>query len=327
MIRLAEMLRPDPDILWDYCQQLGVTHVVTVLPRAPEGGSAWSRDALAQAQQRFADAGFTVSVIESSPPMDKIRMGLPGRDEQIEHVCEMLTNMGELGIPVWCYNFMAVLNWLRTGLDIPARGGAKVTGYDHRQMQDAPLTEAGEVSEEQLWEGFAYFLKYVVPVAEKAGVKMALHPDDPPLSPIRGLSRIFRNVEAFQRAIDMVPSEVNGITFCQGCFSEMGLDVPATIRHFGDQNKIHFIHFRDVRGTADNFVETFHDDGQTNMLQAMRCYAQIGFDGPMRPDHVPTMAGESNDTPGYTRLGRLFAIGYIKGLMAAAYEDSSAKRG
>jgi mannonate dehydratase len=321
MIQLSELLSPEPDTLWKYCQQLGVTHVVAVLPRAAEGGRAWDLDSLAQMQRRFQEAGFTIAAIESSPPMDKIRLGQPGRDEQIEAVCELLTNMGELGIPVWCYNFMAVLNWLRTAVDVPARGGALVTGYDHRQMQEAPLTEAGVVPEEQLWESFAYFLPKVVPVAERAGVKLALHPDDPPLSPIRGLGRIFRNVEAFQRALDMAPSANNGITFCQGCFSEMGVDIPATIRQFGAQQKIHFVHFRDVRGTADHFVETFHDDGQTNMLEAMRCYAEIGFDGPMRPDHVPALEGEANDTPGYTRLGRLFAIGYIKGLMAAAYEE------
>src|SRR5207249_1380890 len=112
----------------------------------------------------------------------------------------------------------------------------------------------------------------VVPVAEAAKVKMALHPDDPPLSPIRGVARIMRSVETFTRAMEMARSDYHGITFCQGNFAAMGADIPSAIRHFAGLGKIHFVHFRDVRGTAERFVETFHDDGPTNMLQAMRCY-------------------------------------------------------
>jgi len=314
------MLPAQPNVLWKLCQQLGVTHAIAPLPRSEDGSRAvWDLDSLTAMKQRFEEAGFTVAAIEASPPMDKIRLGKPGRDEEIEGVCELLTNMGKVGIPVWCWNWMAVMNWLRTSVDTPTRGGALVTAYNHAQMS-TELTEAGIVTEEQLWENFEYFMPRVVPVAEQAGVKMALHPDDPPVSPIRGVGRIFRHPDDFQRAIDTAPSDCNGITFCQGCFAEMGVDIPATIHRFGDQGKIHFVHFRDVRGTADNFMETFHDDGQTNMLEAMRTYREINFDGPMRPDHVPTMEGDPNDHPGYTRLGRLFAIGYIKGLMEAVYE-------
>jgi mannonate dehydratase len=266
-------------------------------------------------KQRFADTGLNVAVIESSPPMDRVKLGLPGRDEEIDHICELLTNMGAVGIPVWCYNFMAVFGWLRTSTSIPTRGGALVTGYDHELMAQAPLTEAGSVSEEQLWDNFAYFLGRVVPVAERAGVKLALHPDDPPISPIRGVSRIFTHVEAFKRAMALVPSPNNGLTFCQGSFTTMGVDIPATIHALKDY--IQFVHFRDIRGTARRFVETFHDDGPTNMLEAMRCYREIGFDGVMRPDHVPTLAGDANDTPGYTTRGRIYAIGYMRGLAEA----------
>ena len=124
-------------------------------------------------KQRFADAGLNVAVIESSPPMDRIKLGLPGRDEEIDRVCELLTNMGVVGIPVWCYNFMAVFGWLRTSTSVVGRGGALVSGYDHELMEKAPLTEAGVVSEERLWDNFAYFLERVVPVAEQAGVLLA----------------------------------------------------------------------------------------------------------------------------------------------------------
>jgi mannonate dehydratase len=188
-------------------------------------------------------------------------------------------------------------------------------------MRDAPLTDAGVVTEEQLWENLEYFLKKIVPVAEKWNVQLAMHPDDPPLSPIRGVGRIMRSVENFQRLLDLVPSPVNGVTLCQGNFRLMTDDLPATIRRFGKQNKIFFVHLRDVRGTPEKFVETFHDDGTTDLLACLRVYREIGFEGVLRPDHVPTMEGEDNRNPGYESMGRLFAIGYIKGLREAAYRD------
>jgi mannonate dehydratase len=175
------------------------------------------------------------------------------------------------------------------------------------------------VSEEQLWKNLEYFLQRIVPVAEQANVKLAMHPDDPPLSPIRGLGRIMRSVENFQRLIDLIPSPVNGLTLCQGNFTLMTDDLPQAIRHFGRQNKIFFAHFRDVRGTPEKFVETFHDEGKTDMLACMQAYRDVGYEGVLRPDHVPTMEGDSNDTPAYSSIGRLFAIGYIKGLREGVY--------
>jgi mannonate dehydratase len=216
---------------------------------------------------------------------------------------------------------MPVFNWMRTSTTVPARGGAMATGYNHALMQNAPLTEYGIVTEERLWENLEYFLKIVVPVAEKANVKLAMHPDDPPLSPIRGLGRIMRSLENYQRLLDLVPSPVNGIALCQGNFALMTDDLPAAIRHFGKQGKIFFVHIRDVRGTPDNFVETFHDEGQTNILACLRAYREVGYDGVFRPDHVPTMEGDRNDHPGYSSIGRLFAIGYLKGLLQAVYAE------
>jgi len=320
MIKIAEVLPFEPTPLWKLVTQAGATHAVVFFPRTPpEGGAPWDRVPLQGMKQRLERAGLEFAVIESSPPMHNTRLGLPGRDEEIELFCTMLRNMGEVGIPVVCYNFMAVFGWQRTHMDIPARGGALVTCYDHAVNRDAPLTEYGVVPEERLWENFEYFLKRVVPVAEKAKVKLALHPDDPPLSPIRGIGRIFRSVEAFQRAIDLVPSEVNGITMCQGNFTLMTDDLPSVIRHFGKQGRIHFVHFRDVKGTPDNFVETFHEAGKTDMLACMQAYEDIGFEGVLRPDHVPTLEGDNNDNPGYSSTGRLLAIGYITGLREAVY--------
>jgi mannonate dehydratase len=316
-MRLSWFLPSHPSELWTLAVQLGVIDAVTVLPQAEQGRLTWDFLSFVRMKQRFADAGLNVAVVESAPPMNRVRLGLPGRDEEIEHISEMLTNMGAVGIPIWCYNFMGGFGWLRTSTTTRARGGALVLSYDHTLMEHAPLTEFGVVSEEQLWENYVYFLERILPVAEKAGVRLALHPDDPPLSPIRGIARIFRSVEAFQRALDLSASNYHGITFCQGSFATMGVDIPATIRYFGERKKIYFVHFRDVEGTPERFRETFHDNGPTNMLEAMRCYREIGFDGVMRPDHVPTLEGDPNEPPGYTTRGRLYATGYMRGLLEA----------
>lgn len=327
MIKIAEVLPPKPSPLWNMVKQCGVTNIVGSMDmstlhtaRTPDE-LPWGFMSLLRVKNRYEDAGFTLDVIESRPPLNNAKLGLPGRDEEIETACELIRNMGKLGIPVWCYEWMAMFNWMRTSTTVPLRGGALGTGYNHEQMKNAPLTEAGEVSEERLWENLRYFLEKVVPVAEEAGVKLAMHPDDPPLSPIRGVGRIMRSVENYQRLIDMIPSPVNGITMCQGNFTLMTDDLPDVIRHFGNQDKIFFVHFRDVKGTPDNFTERFHDDGKTDMLACMKAYRDIGFEGVLRPDHVPTMEGDSNEHAGYSAIGRLFAIGYIKGLRQAVYAE------
>ncbi|MBI2300121.1 MAG: mannonate dehydratase [Armatimonadetes bacterium] len=318
MLKLAEVLPSRPTPLWKLCKQIGIDHVVSGLG-IPEGGEApWSLGPLRRLKEEFDRGGFDWQVIESSPPMQKIRLGLPGRDEETEWFCDMLRAMGQVGVPVVCYNFMAVLGWMRTYTDGPGRGGALVTGYRSSDVEPG-LTDAGEVSEERVWDNLTWFLERVVPVAEKAGVKLAMHPDDPPLSPLRGIGRIMRSVDGFQRLLDIVPSEANGLTLCQGNFALMTSDLPGVIREFGRQGRLHFSHFRDVRGTAEQFEETFHDEGPTDMLECVRAYRDIGFDGPMRPDHVPTLEGDSNDNPCYSSAGRLFAVGYIKGLMEAVY--------
>jgi mannonate dehydratase len=323
-MQLAEVLtNRETNVMWDLSRQLGVKQVVTGIHDDPNEPPAWDFDRLRKIKEKFAAQDLDVTVIESAPAsiQEPIKLGLGDRDEHIDHFCQLIENMGRLNIPIMCHNWMAGIGWLRTDFGISERGGALVTGYDNDVNEAKGLTEFGIVTEEQLWERMEYFLKRVVPVAEKAGVFLAVHPDDPPRSPVRGIGRILTSPENFQRVLDMYPSKHNGLTFCQGNFAAMGVDVPETIRHFGRQGAIKFVHFRDVRGNRDKFVETFHDNGQTDMVEAIRAYADVDFAGPARVDHVPTMAGEGNDNPGYETMGRLYALGYMRGLMEAVAKE------
>lgn len=259
--------------------------------------------------------GLKVEVLEGIKFLDGAKLGRADKDVCIEHFCHLLENMSALGINTVCYNWMPVFGWFRTRHALPERGGALVTGFNKEDMCETDRTAAGEVSPEELWKNLKYFMEAVVPVAERCKVKLALHPDDPPVGELAGVSRILTSPDAMMKAIDMVPSPYNGIAMCQGTFATMGADVPAEIKRFND--RIFFAHFRDVQGTSENFAECFPDNGKTDMYEAIRAYRDIGFDGPIRIDHMPTLYGESNANPGYATLGWLYAVGYLRGLMQA----------
>jgi len=325
VLRLAEiLLEPRRTSSWDQLRQVGVEEAVGVLPRgfrdwrsdAPE--PPWGYGPLALLRQEVEDAGLRLSVIEDNPPMDRLRLGLPGREDEVETVLELVRAMGRLGIEVLCYNWMAVVPWSRTTSSAPARGGAAATGFDLSVWRDAPDAPGAPVVEERLWETLGWFLERVVPVAEEAGVRLALHPDDPPLSPLRGIARIVRTLDAYDRVFELQPSPANGMTLCQGNVALMTDDLPSAIRRFGAAGRIHFVHFRDVRGTPERFVETFVDDGPTDMGACIRAYLETGVDAPLRTDHSPALSGDDWAIPGYPTLGRLHAVGYVQGLLAAS---------
>jgi mannonate dehydratase len=315
---VAEYLPSRPHLLWQLSLQMGIRHaIVSAKPERTGFGPPWEINALRQLQRSFAENGLKIHGLEGDQfDMSRIKLGLAGRDEDIEHFCQMLQNMAELGIPLLCYNFMAQIGWFRSNANVAARGGALVSRFDLEEMP-AALTDAGEVSSQQVWENYRYFIQRVMPVAESGGIHLALHPDDPPLSSLRGVGRIFGTPEAFDLAYSLAPSPSNGVTFCRANFKLMGADLPAWIRHFARQKRLFFLHLRDVRGTAACFEEVFHDEAAAALIETLTICQEAGFTGPLRCDHVPTFAGEQNDQPGYGTLGRLFANGYIMGLMDA----------
>ena len=317
-MKLALMLPAKPDIQWTLASQLGVKYAVT--KAAPElSGLADPSDyqALKTVRDRFAEAGFELYALEGDEfDMSRIKLGLPGRDEDIEKYRRMLLNMGRLGLKLLCYNFMVGVGWFRSRNDLKERGGALTSGFNLRDIDNAVELK---ITEEQVWANYEYFLRAVLPAAEEAGVRLGLHPDDPPVSPLLGYSRVLTSADAYRKAMALSDSPSHGITFCQATFRAMGEDVFKLIPEFSQ--RIFFLHFRDIDGTRDNFRETFHDNGPTDMAKLLKVAQQFAPDCLLRPDHTPTMAGESNEKFGYTMQGNLFAIGYIKGILDAQKDE------
>jgi len=281
------------------------------------GDKRWEFRDLLLLRKRAEDYGLRLAAIENVPPSfyDKAMLGLPGRDEQIENYRATVRHMGQAGIPILGFHWVPSSVW-RTSRTTEERGGARVTSFDYALVKDAPLTHGREFTEEEMWANYRYFIKAVAPVAEEAGVKLALHPDDPPMPSLGGIARIMRSFEAFQRALEIADSPALGLDFCQGTWSEMGPGVLEAIRYFGSRNRILYVHFRDVKGHVPKFQETFINTGNVNMWEAMKAYKEIGFSGFFLDDHVPHIAGDSP----WSHRSRAYAIGYIQALIDAVYQ-------
>jgi mannonate dehydratase len=331
VVRIAEYVEPQQEHLARLLVQVGVEEAVSVLPRTGSlhtSGTAaattksdepWDVLPLALLKQHFADLGLALTVIEDAPPMERIRNGQPGREEELGPVLTLIESMGRLEIPVLCVNFMAGTGWARTSTALPGRGGALVSGFDQALLDRLEgAADLEPLTQDDVRANLDWFVDAVKGPLEEAGVFLALHPDDPPVPSLRGVGRALASVDDLERVVTRAASPNVGITFCQGNITLMTDDLPAAIRRFAALDCIHFVHFRDVRGTADRFVETFHDEGPTDMEACMRAYAECGVDAPIRSDHVPTLDGDSNDRPGYSTLGRLWAVGYMQGLREAA---------
>ncbi len=313
---LTDYLRSERDATWDFALQSGVRHAVI---RLPEDGK-FDYSSLSHWQsltRRYNDFGFTPVAVEPMPNElhDHIKAGDEKRDEAIEKAISMFPNMARCGIDTICFNFMAHVGWLRTSSDFPERGGARVTEF---RMEDYQPTDKAITSRE-LWHNYEYFVKAAVPAAEKYGIKLALHPDDPPVPALGAVERIMISRENIRHAVrEICPSDSLGICMCQANYYIMGECVEDVIREFADC--IGMVHFRNTKGVPTAFRETFHDNGEMDMAALMRTYRECGVSVPIRVDHVPTMAGEASRLPGYDAMGRLFAIGYLKGILDATEE-------
>ena len=297
------------DITWDYAVQCGVEKGVIRLPEIDEfdicNENHWEK-----IYKGFTDFGIEPIVIEPMPNSlhDHIKIADEKRDECIEKVIKMFPIMEKFKINTICFNFMAYIGWLRTTNNIKERGGAKVTGFD---IEDFVAINKS-ITKEKLWENYEYFIKAVIPHAEKHGIKLALHPDDPPLEQLGGVSRIMTSYENINKALNIIKSDNLGATMCQATYLMMGENLYEVIPKL--KEKIFFVHFRNAKGNKYRFNETFHDNGEINMPEIMKLYKKCGINVPIRVDHVPTMAGE-NRCDGYAALGRLYAIVYLKGIL------------
>ena len=317
-MKICQVPQPFDDPRLRLLKQIGVDHVVYY----DMSGMSPGMEALELAKRKVESMGMSIPVVESGPAIDRIILGKDGRKRQVEDYKRAIGRMGQLGIQVLCYNFMPQITddamVIRTSFEHPTRGGALTSSFRRQIFDRYPLPHNEKsTTDEEMWDNLEFFLRQVVPAAEEAGVLLAMHPDDPPISPLCGLSRILSRWEDFDRLLRLVPSPVNGITLCQGCFVEMGVDLTKAIEHF--REKIHFVHFRDVKGTIDDFVETFPDDGPTDMMAVFKAYKKIGYKGFIRSDHAPCLATDEGPADGYRMQGHIFAIGYMKGIMEAVW--------
>jgi len=315
-----------PEETLRYYQQLGVTHLKVNAgdymdanrrgPVQPEKLKA----AIEIAKQYDLKIGVALLPQEKGSQHWNIRLGRPERAAEIEDVCRSLQALGEAGVSVveYVFNLQAVYGVTWQG-NTRGRGGAEVIHFDHDRVkaEGAPTPEE-EASAEEMWERIEYFLKRVVPAAEAAEVRLACHPNDPPVPYVLGEDRVLGSLDGLKRLVEMVPSEANGLNFCQGTIAEMGVDVIRAIRYFGSRNKINHVHFRNVRGAVPVYDEVFIDDGKVNMAAAMRAYQEVGYKGTIMPDHTPRVIGDSADL----KRGFAFALGYMRALMQAAEVES-----
>lgn len=279
-------------------------------------------DELRATQERFARYGMKVfSGVHYAYRSLRVQLGKPGRDEDIEMYGRFLRNLGKLGIPVASYDFHPANTYTTSEVE---RRGYKTRVFDVDDFRKRVEKQAfeREYSAAEIWANYTYFFKAVLPVAEQAGVRLALHPDDPPLAKMNGVAKIFTHHEGYAQAEKIAGASKNwGLTFCVGTWSEggtqMGKDVYEMIRDFGRRGKIFEVHFRNVSSPLPRFEETFPDDGYMDMYKVMRSLREARFDGAVEPDHVPQFVGDT----GIRRAGTAYIIAYMRALLRRANEE------
>ncbi len=334
----------DPVGLHDIRQIPGVEGIVSALYDVPVG-EAWPKEGLERLLETVSDAGLRLTAIESIPVHEDIKLGRPARERYTAQYARSIERAGALGVEVVCYNFMPVFDWTRTDLAYRLPDGSTALAYDHGALARIDLTDGtgdlpgwarsysgaelrsllsayADVEEEALWEHLAFFLERVVPVAEAAGVRLALHPDDPPW-PVFGLPRIVTDGAALERVTQLVDSPANGLCLCTGSLGadpDTARKLPELARRLAD--RIHFVHLRNVKVTGERcFHESPHPDGDVDLGAVLDALREAGFSGPLRPDHGRMIWGEGERRgarPGYGLYDRALGAAYLLGLWQAA---------
>jgi mannonate dehydratase len=310
-----------------FIKQIGVDHILMNFYRTPlidtahteqplHGDGEWSFNELVSLRNRIEDYGLKLNAIENLPKefYRDIMLGKPNRDRQIEKVQRTLENIARAGVPIFGYDWDPT-DVLRSSTTYPLRGGAQSMAIDLDDFKNAPLLLDREYSESELWEYYHYFLEHIIPVIEENGLKMALHPTDPPVPRIGGVPRLFRSREAFDKAFDLVPSKNHGCEFCLGNWAAMGENIPDVIDHYGRQQKIFYVHFQTISNCLpDALHEVFVDEpGYYDPLEILQKLREVNFNGLIIPGHVPRIIGDGI----YCERSRSFTVGYLNGMLKA----------
>ncbi|WP_437978916.1 mannonate dehydratase [Sorangium sp. So ce295] len=325
----------------EYIRQIpGIYGIVSAICDVPVG-EVWPVERLQALRARVEGVGLRFEVVESVPVHEDIKLGKPTRERLIDNFCQNIRNCAAAGVKVICYNFMPVFDWTRTEMarELPdgsltlAFDAAAVAGIDPEQGISLPgwdasykpeqlravLDEYKNVGEGALWEHLEHFLRRVIPVAEEVGVRMAMHPDDPP-RPIFGLPRIVKNRDDLMRLVKTVDSPANGITLCSGSLgADLCNNIVSLVREFGGMGRIPFGHLRNVAVQENGtFFESSHlsCEGSLDMAAIVKAYHDVGFDGYVRPDHGRMIWGETGK-PGYGLYDRALGLVYLNGLWEA----------
>ena len=312
---LGQFHQPLPEFL-KFAQQFGATDILLNQNNdsgnhLPDSNNRWELKDLVNLRRTVENNGMKLSALENVPTRfyQDVMLNGPKRDEQIENMIYTIKNIARAGIPIFGYNWMPSQVW-RTEPEY-IRGGAEATAFDNKVAQKLPLTHGREYTEQEMWDNLEYWIKIITPIAEEEGIKLGIHPCDPPVEKLGGIPMLFRSFESYKRLIEIYPSGSNAIEFCQGTFSEMNEDIYEMIRYFGERKKILYVHFRNVSGQVPKFKEEFINTGYVDMHKAMKIYNEVNYDSFFIDDHVP---GTFQDTS-FGHRGRAFAMGYIQAMI------------